>query len=123
MSGPAGKDVERIAIAEAAALAARDVAGVVRLQPGLVGLLRQFAAQAWERATGRPVPDIAGIDVEMATNGSIQVDARIVTAVDHHATTVGAAVDAAITKAVEGASGVVPRVRVRIVEIELEPQH
>ncbi|WP_350276339.1 Asp23/Gls24 family envelope stress response protein [Kribbella sp. HUAS MG21] len=116
-------EVERIALAETAAVAARSVAGVVRLQPGLVGLLKQLAAQAWERATGRPVPDVAGIDVALDADGGVQIDARIVTAVDHQAAEVGSAVHSAITAAVEAATGRVPRVRIRIVEIDLEPQH
>ena len=115
-------EVERLALAEAAATAARSVAGVVRLQPGLVGLLKQFAAQAWERATGRPVPDVAGIDVDLRADGSVQVSARIVTAAGYRAADVGDAVHAAISKAVDSATGSVSEVRVRIVEIELEAQ-
>ncbi|GAA3096144.1 putative alkaline shock family protein YloU [Kribbella aluminosa] len=115
-------EVERVQLAETAAVAARAVAGVVRLQPGLVGLLKQLAAQAWERATGRPVPDIAGIDVDLHADGSVQVGARIVTAATHRAAEVGAAVHAAISTAVESVTGTAPQVRVRIVEIDLEPQ-
>ena len=115
-------DVERVVLAEAAASAARGVAGVVRLQPGVMGLLKQLAAQAWERATGRPVPDVAGIDVDLHADGTVQVDARIVTAADHCAADVGTAVHAAITTALEPLTDQLTRVRVRIVEIDLEPQ-
>lgn len=130
MDGPAvslpgegtGKgEIERVTIAEAAATAARAVDGVVRLQPGLVGLLKQFAAQAWERATGRPMPDIAGIDVDLRADGTVHLDVRIVTAIDRHTAAVGAAVHTAVTAAVETATGRVPQVRVRVVEIDLEP--
>ncbi|WP_427893372.1 hypothetical protein ACQHIV_10900 [Kribbella sp. GL6] len=114
-------EVERVELAEVAAAAARSVAGVVRLQPGLVGLLKQLAAQAWERATGRPVPDIAGIDVELRADGRVEVGARIVTAATHRAAEVGAAVHASISTAVESVTGTAPQVRVRIVEIALEP--
>lgn len=117
---PDEADVERVVLAEAAATAARGVAGVVRLQPGLVGMLKQFAAQAWERATGRPVPDVAGIDVDLHADGTIQVDARIVTAAHHSATDVGAAVHAAITTALQPLTNQPTRVRVRIAEIDLE---
>ncbi|HZX06125.1 Asp23/Gls24 family envelope stress response protein [Kribbella sp.] len=117
-----GVEVERVLLAEAAAVAARSVPGVVRLQPGLVGLLKQLAAQAWERATGRPVPDIAGIDVDLRADGSVQVGARIVTAATYRAAEVGADVHAAISTAIEAVTGTAPQVRVRIVEIDLEPQ-
>lgn len=115
-------EVERLALAEAAATAARSVAGVVRLQPGLVGLLKQVAAQAWERATGRPVPDVAGIDVELHPDGRIEISARIVTAATYRAADVGAAVHTAIGKEIESVTGSAPQVRVRIAEIELEAQ-
>ncbi|MGW5194478.1 hypothetical protein ACWEOO_34840 [Kribbella sp. NPDC004138] len=116
-------ELKRLALAQTAATAARSVAGVVRLQPGLVGLLKQFATQAWERTTGRPVPDVAGIDVDLRADGLLLINARIVTAVTHNATEVGHAVRTAITKEVESTTGSVPEVRVRIVEIALEPQH
>jgi uncharacterized alkaline shock family protein YloU len=115
-------DVERVALAEVAAGAARSVVGVVRLQPGVVGLLKQFAAQAWERASGRPVPDVAGIDVDLHADGQVEIGARIVTAATHNAAEVGAAVHTAIGQAIEPLTGAIPRVRVRIVEIDLEPQ-
>ncbi|MGZ0145893.1 hypothetical protein ACXJJ3_02380 [Kribbella sp. WER1] len=112
---------DAVALAEVAAVAARGVAGVVRLQPGLVGLLKQLAAQAWERASGRPVPDIAGIDVEVHPDGRIQIGARIVTAATHRAADVGAGVHDAISSAIVALTGKEPQVRVRIVEIALEP--
>jgi hypothetical protein len=115
-------DVERVVLAEAAASAARGVAGVVRLQPGLMGLLKQFAAQAWERATGRPMPDVAGIDVDLHPDGTVQVEARIVTAADYCAADVGTAVHTAITAALESLTDQLIRVRIRIVEIDLEPR-
>ena len=115
-------EVGRLALAEAAATAARSVDGVVRLQPGLVGLLKQFAAQTWERATGRAVPDVAGIDVDLHADGRVEVSARIVTAATYRAADVGTAVHTAISKQIESATGSTPQVRVRIVEIELEAQ-
>lgn len=54
--GPAGSEGPDVLIeiraAEAAATAARAVPGVVRLQPGLMGLVVQIASEAWERLTG-----------------------------------------------------------------------
>lgn len=120
--GSPGRDLERVAIAEAAAGAVRAVPGVVRLQPGLAGLLKQFAAQAWERATGRPAPDVAGIDVDLRADGTVGIDVRIVTAVDHPAARVGAAAHLAVTAAIESTTQQTPEVCIRIVEIDLEPQ-
>ncbi|TCC32152.1 Asp23/Gls24 family envelope stress response protein [Kribbella sindirgiensis] len=110
-------------IAEVAAAAARAVPGVIRLQPGLVGLVKQIAAQAWQRGTGKPVVDVAGVDVDLHPEGSVRIDVRVVSALNHHATDVGADVHTAITAAVEATTGEIPHVRVRIVEIDLEPHH
>lgn len=118
-----GEAVEQIAIAAAAALAARAVPGVVRLQPGVLGLLKQLAAQAWERTTGRPAPDTAGVDVQITSGGAARVDVRIVTAATHSAADVGAAVHSAVTSAVESATGHIAAVGVRIVAVDLEPHH
>ncbi|GAA0581984.1 Asp23/Gls24 family envelope stress response protein [Kribbella sandramycini] len=114
--------VAQIGAADAAAQAARSVAGVVRLQPGLKGLIKQFAAQAWTRTTGRDVPDIAGVDVALT---ELQVDAevRIVVTIDHHAADVGRKVHDAVAAALENTTGRPAVVRVRIVGFELEPRY
>ncbi|MGW6278521.1 hypothetical protein [Kribbella sp. NPDC055071] len=116
-----GRTVEQIAIAAAAAEAARSAPGVIRLQPGLKGLLKQFAAEAWERATGRELPDVAG--VEVGAGAALEIGVRIVAGADHRAADVGLAVHDAVVAAVEGATGRVPTVRVRIVDIDLEPHY
>jgi uncharacterized alkaline shock family protein YloU len=49
----------------AAADAAREVSGVVRLQPGLWGMVRHFSADLWRHATGEELGDTAGVEVEL----------------------------------------------------------
>ncbi|TDD51513.1 hypothetical protein E1263_30060 [Kribbella antibiotica] len=115
-------EVAQIGAAEAAALAARAVGGVVRLQPGIKGLLRQFGAQAWQRATGRDMPDVAGVHIEL-TEIEVQAEVRIVVGVDHLAAEVGRKVHEAVVSALEAATGRTAVVRIRIVEFELEPRY
>jgi hypothetical protein len=107
-----------IRYADAVARAVRAVPGVVRLQPGLVGLLRQFAAQAWERATGQPAPDIAGVEIHLSSDGRARIDVRIVADVNYRAADVGAAVHHAATHAITDRP---TTARVHIVDIDLEP--
>ncbi|GAA1114722.1 Asp23/Gls24 family envelope stress response protein [Kribbella jejuensis] len=107
-----------IRYADSVARAARSVPGVVRLQPGVVGLLRQFAAQAWERTTGTQAPDTAGVDVHLTADGHARVDVRIVVDINHQAAEVGAAVHHAATQAITDRP---VTARVHIVDIDLEP--
>lgn len=108
--------------ADAAAQAARTVPGMVRLQPGVWGLIRQFATQAWTQATGKPLPDIAGVDASLNSQATLlRIDLRIVVSIDHHAASVGTAVHDAVTTAVHAVTDTPTQVRVHIVEVELEP--
>ncbi|WBQ02810.1 hypothetical protein [Kribbella sp. CA-293567] len=110
-----------IRAAEAAAKAARAVPGVVRLQPGVWGLLRQFAAQAWTQATGKTLPDIAGVEADFGHNREeLKVEVRVVVSVAYQAAAVGAGVHAAVTAAVAGVVETPLVVRVHVVEVELE---
>lgn len=115
--------VAQLAAADAAAQAARAVGGVVRLQPGIKGLLRQFGAQAWQRATGRDVPDVAGVEIDLGSVDQVRAEIRIVVGVDHLAAEVGRNVHEAVAVALEAATGRPAVVRVRIVEFELEPRY
>ncbi|MFC0626179.1 hypothetical protein [Kribbella deserti] len=109
--------------ADAAARAARAVPGVVRLQPGVWGLLRQFAVRAWEQTTGKVLPDIAGVDARLVEDGTrLRVELRIVVSIHSQAAAVGAAVHEAVTVAAIEAAGKPVEVTVHIVEIDLEPQ-
>jgi uncharacterized alkaline shock family protein YloU len=111
-----------IKAADAAARAARAVPGVVRLQPGIWGLLRHFAVQAWEQATGKSLPDLAGVTADIADHGhQIRIDVRIVVSIHHHAAHVGATVHDAVTAAVATVTDKPAKIRIHIVEIDLEP--
>jgi uncharacterized alkaline shock family protein YloU len=111
-----------IRVAEAAAKAARAVPGVVRLQPGVWGLLRQFAANTWTQATGKALPDIGGVDADLTADRSqVRIELRIVVSVRFHATTVGEAVHHAVTDAVAAVTDKPAQLQIHIVEIDLEP--
>jgi hypothetical protein len=90
--------------AEAAAVAARAVPGVVCLQPGLWGLVRRLTEDAFERLTGQALPDIAGVDADLV-DGGLRIDVRIVVAAPYQACAVGGAVRRAILAAVPPAVG------------------
>ncbi|QNE16873.1 Asp23/Gls24 family envelope stress response protein [Kribbella qitaiheensis] len=109
-----------IRAAEGAAGAARAVPGVVRLQPGVWGLLRQFATQAWTQATGKPLPDIGGVDADL-TAEQLRIDLRVVVSIFYRAADVGEAVHDAVMAAVAPMTDRPLQVRVHIVEIDLEP--
>ncbi|MEV6413635.1 Asp23/Gls24 family envelope stress response protein [Kribbella sp. NPDC051718] len=111
-----------IRVADAAATAARAVPGVVRLQPGVLGLLRQFAAQAWTQATGKALPDIGGVEVDLTSDREhLRIELRIVVSIHHQSAQVGEAVHQAVTAAVAGITGTPAQIQVHIVEIDLEP--
>lgn len=116
---PEGLLVE-IRAADAAARAARLVPGVVRLQPGVLGLLGRFAAQAWEQATGEELPDVSGVNADRIDDTRIRIAVQIVVDGGYHAGAVGAAVRRATAAAVAAElPGVTGEVAVRIVEIDL----
>jgi len=97
--------VLEVRAAEAAARAARAVPGVACLQPGLLGLVRRLACDAYERVTGKAVPDIAGVEANLL-DGGICLDLRIVLDGGYQASSVGAAVQRAVLDAVPPAAGV-----------------
>ncbi|WP_405059543.1 hypothetical protein OG474_43390 [Kribbella sp. NBC_01505] len=115
--------VAQIGAADAAAQAARAVGGVVRLQPGIKGLLRQFGAQAWQRATGRDLPDVGGVEVDLSAADEVRAEVRIVVGVDHLASEVGRKVHEAVAAALVVTTGRPAVVRIRIVEFDLEPRY
>ncbi len=112
--------VLEVRVADAAARAARAVPGVVRLQPGVVGLLARLAAQAFERATGQALPDIAGVRADLTTSAT-RIDLQIVVDAGYQAAAVGAMVVQAVTETVPTVVGVaVGEVRVHVVEAEVD---
>lgn len=113
--------VAEIRVADAAARAARAVQGVARLQPGVWGLVRQLAAEAFERATGQDVPDIGGVQAELVNDGGVRVELQIVVDGGYQAAAVGRAVQEAVAGSVLAETRQpVSSVRVRIVEVVLD---
>lgn len=113
--------VTEVRAADVAARATRAVPGVVRLQPGVLGLLGQLAAEAWEQATGEALPDIAGVAAELHESGTVALDLRIVVDGGYRAVDVGAAVQQAVAAAVTAEVSLpVDAVAVHVVEIDLD---
>jgi uncharacterized alkaline shock family protein YloU len=90
--------VTEVRAAEAAATAARAVPGVAALQPGLRGLVRRLAADAYERVTGTALPDIAGVNAALV-EGGVRLELSVVLDHGHQASAVGAAVQRAVLAA------------------------
>ena len=121
MTARAVRDNTEVAVAAAAAAAARATAGVVRLQPGVWGLVQQLSHQMWERATGKAYPDTAGVEATLEGD-TLTVDIALVLHGHYQATAVADAVQRAVPPAVTAATGLaVNTVTVRITDIDLTP--
>lgn len=123
---PAGSDGPDVLIemraAEAAATAARAVPGVVRLQPGLMGLVVQIASEAWERLTGCDLPDAAGVTVSLGRPPSrgLRVELRVVLLLEHGVAATADALRTVVAATVTAAVGhPVDEVVVHVVEVRL----
>ena len=106
--------------ARVAAVAARAVPGVERLQPRLWGLVRQLARQTWRRTTGgEDRPDAAGVHAELCSQGTLEVEVFLVVALGHRATVVCDEAQRAVGEALRGAplDASVGSVRVHVVDI------
>lgn len=111
--------VARVRVAAAAARAARDTVGVVRLQPGLWGLVRRFSRTVWERVTGEDYPDTGGVEVTL-DGARARVEITAVTDGRAQAAAVARAVQDAVARAVPAETGLpVDVVAVHITEIDL----
>jgi uncharacterized alkaline shock family protein YloU len=120
VDGAPERTVLEVRAAEAAADAARAVPGVAALQPGLWGLVRRLTAESFERLTGRPVPDTAGVEADLR-DGGLRLDLRIVLDGGYQAAAVAAGVQRAVGAAVPAAVGQpVVGVAVHVVAISLE---
>jgi uncharacterized alkaline shock family protein YloU len=110
-----------VAAAAAAAAATRATTGVVRLQPRIWGLVQQLSLEMWERATGKPYPDTAGVDATL-DGGTVAVEIAMVLHGRYQAAAVADAVQRAVPPAVSSATGLtVSTVTVRITDIDLTP--
>lgn len=120
--GSESRTVTAVRIAAAAADAARATPGVLRLQPGLWGLVRRFSQEAWERATGQDYPDTGGVFVAL-DGGGARVELTVVTDGRTPAAAVVRAMQQAVSSAVTDTTGLhVDVVSVHVTEIDLYRQ-
>lgn len=109
-------------VAAVAVRAATAVPGVVRVEPGLVGLVGSVVRAARQRTKGLdPAPtEGARVEFEQASGGArtVRVDVDVVTSGQDQATAVGQALQRAVASAVTEATGLaVTEVRVSIIDI------
>ena len=107
-------------IAAIAAVAARRVPGVVRLETTVGGLLRHWRHQAGGRWTGVQPAPTAGVTVGH-TPDALTVDVHVAVSADRRATVVAAAVQREVATAVAVATGLaVATVGVSILAVEVD---
>jgi uncharacterized alkaline shock family protein YloU len=112
--------VADIQIAAVAAATARSIPGVARLQPGVWGLVQQLSRELWERITGEPYPDIAGVDAAILDDATATLDITLVTDGHRPAAAVVADVQLAVTTAIGARLAIlVSAVAVHVCEISL----
>jgi uncharacterized alkaline shock family protein YloU len=107
-------------IASVAARAAAATSGVVRLEPGLKGLVTAWSRAARQRWKGLDPAPAEGVRVRVM-GGTVSVHVDIVTSAVDQAVVVGQAVQRAVSRAVTAETGLrVDEVSVSILDIELE---
>jgi uncharacterized alkaline shock family protein YloU len=107
-------------VASVAARAAATTPGVVRLEPGLKGLVTAWSRAARQRWKGLNPAPAEGVRVR-AGEGSVSVQVDIVTSAADQAAAVGQAVQRSVSRAVTAETGlVVGSVSVSILDIEPE---
>ena len=107
-------------IAGVAARAAIGTPGVVRLEPGLRGLVTAWTRAARQRWKGLDPAPSDGVRVR-TTDGRVTIQIDLVTAAADQAAAVGRAVQRAVTRVVAEQTGlVVAEVSVSILDIEPE---
>ncbi|MFI5607526.1 Asp23/Gls24 family envelope stress response protein [Amycolatopsis sp. NPDC051903] len=105
-------------VAGVAARAALDTPGVVRLEPGLRGLVTAWTRTARGRWQGLDPAPIDGVRVRTSA-GALSVEVDVVTSAADQAAAVGRAVQRAVTREVAAQTGLaVDAVLVSIVDIE-----
>jgi uncharacterized alkaline shock family protein YloU len=119
LSGPATEFVISDAvIASVAARAAVDTVGVVRLEPGLVGLVTAWTRAARQRWKGLDPAPADGVRVRTA-DGKVTVQIDVVTSAIDQAAAVGQAVQRSVKRVVAEKTGLlVDEVSVSILDIE-----
>lgn len=115
--------VTAVQVAGLAAEAIRTVPGVAALQPRLHQLPWHWTQRVWTQATGRPLPDTAGVGVRMHDSThphgpGVEVEACVVLDGHLQAAAVAAAAQLAVADAVRQATALrVHRVEVYVCEI------
>ena len=116
------RTVADIQVAAIAATAARSVPGVARLQPGLRGLVQQLGREIWERLTGTPYPDVAGVDATTRGDETAIIDITLVTDGRRPAAATAADVQHTVTSALAAHQTIpIGTVAVHVCEISLPP--
>jgi uncharacterized alkaline shock family protein YloU len=114
--------VADIQIAAIAAATVKSIPGVTRLQPGVWGLVQQLGRELWERITGEPYPDTAGVDAAILDDATATVDITLATDGHRSAAAVVADVQHAVTTAIAAHVAIpVSVVAVHVCEISLPP--
>ena len=113
-------------VAAVAAHAARTVAGVVRLEPGLLGLVGSVSRSARQHSKGLDPAPTEGVRVTFNQTSRAPQDRRVwlevdvVTSAQDQAAAVGHAVQRTLTRAVTAATGLaVAGVTVSILDVDL----
>ncbi|MEV4600509.1 Asp23/Gls24 family envelope stress response protein [Amycolatopsis sp. NPDC049253] len=120
MTGEAEYVIADPVVASVAARAALDTPGVVRLEPGLRGLVTAWTRAARGRWQGLDPAPIDGVRVR-SVEGGLTVEVDVVTSAFDQAAAVGRAVQRSVTRGVAEQTGLaVDAVVVSIVDIELE---
>ncbi|MBF6210205.1 Asp23/Gls24 family envelope stress response protein [Nocardia puris] len=113
--------VEPAVIAAVAARAAAAAPGVVRLEPGVRGLVGTFVRAGRQRLAGTEPAAAEGVRARRTAAGAILVEVDVVLAADTHAAEVGAAVQREVTRVVAEQTGQeIDAVTVTILDIEPE---
>jgi uncharacterized alkaline shock family protein YloU len=107
-------------VASVAARAAATTPGVVRLEPGLKGLVTAWSRAARQRWKGLDPAPAEGVRVR-AGGATVSVEVDIVTSAADQAAAVGQAVQRSVSRAVTAETGlIVGSVTVSILDIEPE---
>jgi len=112
-------------LAAVAAEAAVKVPGVLRLQPGLPGLVTGAMRAARERLTGRPLSATEGVhvDVDTAPDGTVtaaRLTLDLVISAQDQAAAVAASVRRTVAASVTAATGI-PVASVTVTILDIEP--
>lgn len=111
--------VEPAVLAAVAARAALATPGVLRLEPGVRGLVSGLVRAGRQRFTGIEPAGADGVRVRSHADGRISVEIDAVLSTERPATEVGVAVQREVLRVVEERTGQpVAEVRVGIVDIE-----